>query len=85
MTAEGVSAYFTPLDYVLYLFAVFVVMVVYYQWRWSKICKGNVQILVVQQGGGGEYQLAPRVGGEVSIENPHTGTVRTGTGHSPAV
>jgi len=52
-------------------------MVVYYQWKWAKTCKENIHVLVVQQGGGGDYFLAPKTGGEISIKNPHNNTTRT--------
>ena len=76
MTPETVNAWFTPFHYFVYLGTLFVAMVVYYQWKWAKTCKVNIQILVVQQGGGGDFQLAPKAGGSVSLKNPHTNTVR---------
>lgn len=77
VSPEAVSAWFTPFHYFVYLGTLFVGMVVYYQWKWSRICKKNIQVLVVQQGGGGEFQLAQKAGGEVSINNPNTNSVRT--------
>jgi hypothetical protein len=47
-------------------------MVVYYQWKWAKICKNNIQILVAQQGGGGSFELAPKEGGSVSLKQGET-------------
>lgn len=61
----------------LYLGVPFVLMVFYMQWRWAKVCKNNIQVLVAQQGGGGEFTLAPKTGGEVSIKNQFTNTTRT--------
>lgn len=77
MTPETVNAWFTPFHYFVYLGVLFVGMVVYYQWTWSQTCKNNIQVLVAQQSGGGEYVLAPKDGGSVSITNPQTGSVRT--------
>lgn len=77
MTPEAVNAWFTPFHYFVYLGALFVFMVTYYQWRWARICKNNIQVLVVQQGGGGNFELAPKTGGEISLKNPYTNTVRT--------
>lgn len=77
MTPETVNAWFTPFHYFVYLGTLFVIMVVYYQWKWAKTCKLNIQILVVQQGGGGDFQLAPKAGGSVSLKNPHSNTTRT--------
>lgn len=77
MDAATINAWFTPFHYIVYLGTVFIAMVVYCQWKWSKTCKNNIQVLVAQQGGGGEFFLAPKNGGEVTIKNPHTGTNRT--------
>lgn len=78
MTEAGLieATYFAPLHIFLYLFVVFVLLVVYYQWRWANTCKNNIQVLVAQQGGGGDYFLAPKSGGQVTITNPQTDDVR---------
>lgn len=77
MTGPEVEAsFFTPYHFFTYLFIIFVVMIVYYQWKWAKTCKNNIQVLVAQQGGGGDFFLAPKSGGEVSIKDPTTDTVR---------
>lgn len=77
MSPEEVNAWFTPFHYFVYLGSLVVCMVVYYQWRWANTCKNNIQVLVVQQGGGGDFQLAPKTGGDISIKNPHNNTTRT--------
>lgn len=77
MTPEEVNAWFTPFHYFVYLGSLFAGMVVYYMWRWASTCKNNIQVLVVQQGGGGSFQLAPKTGGDISIKNPHNNTTRT--------
>lgn len=77
MTGAEVNSWFTPFHYLVYLGAVFVGMVVYYQWKWADTCRKNIQVLVAQQGGGGEYILAPKGGGAVSITNPNSGSVKT--------
>lgn len=69
--------FFQPWHYIFYLAIIFMIMVVYYQFRWAKTCSNNIQVLVAQRGGGGEFILSPKVGGEVSIKNPHTDTIRT--------
>lgn len=71
------ATYFAPWHIGLYLFVVFVFMVVYYEWKWAKTCKNNIQVLVAQQGGGGDFFLAPKAGGQVTITNPQTDEVRT--------
>jgi len=76
--AELIKAtYFSNLHIFLYLFVVFVGMVVYYEWRWAKTCKNYIQVLVAQQGGGGDFFLAPKAGGQVTIKNPQTDEERT--------
>jgi hypothetical protein len=75
--AEVQSIFFGPLAYAFYLLAVFVGMVVYYEIKWSNTCDKNIQILVVLKGGGGDFQLAPKTGGNVTLKNPEDGTTRT--------
>ena len=76
--AELVEAqYFMPWHIALYLFVVFVIMVVFYQWKWAKTCKNNIQVLVAQQGGGGDFFLAPKAGGQVTITNQQIDEART--------
>lgn len=60
----------------LYLGVPFVLLIFYFQWRWARVCQRNIQLLVVEQGGGGSFILAPKTGGSVSIKNPTTGTSR---------
>ena len=70
--------WFQPWHVFLYLFVIFVVMVVFYEWRWAKTCSENIQILVAQTGGGGEFKLAPKTSsGSISLTNPNSNTVRT--------
>lgn len=77
MTPEEVNAWFTPFHYAVYLGVPFIGMIVYFQWRWANTCKNYIQVLLAQQGGGGSFFLAPRVGGEVSIKNPGSNTTRS--------
>lgn len=72
MDATTVTSWFTPFHYIVYLGTLFVAMVVYYQWKWAKICKNNIQVLVAQQGGGGAFELAPKEGGSVTLKQGET-------------
>ncbi len=75
--AELVNQWFTPFHYFVYLGTLFVLMVTFYQWKWTRTAKNSILVLVAQQGGGGSFSLAPKTGGEVSIKNPQTGFTRT--------
>ncbi len=68
--------YFQTWHIILYLIPVFVCMVVYFQWKWSKECDQNIQVLEALSGGGGAFYLAPKSGGSIEIKNPHNDTVR---------
>lgn len=76
MTAEGINAYFTPLDYILYLVVIFVIMVTYYQWRWTKDCRENVKLLVVRADGSSDEILVPKEGNSVTLQHPKTGLTK---------
>jgi len=76
ITPEMVNAYFTPLDYLWYLMAVFGGMVVYYQFKWAKTCKRNIMLLVAKSDGHGDFILAPQEGGSVTITNMNNGDMR---------
>ena len=74
VTPEVVNAYFTPLDYILYLFAILVLMIVYYQWRWASTCKNKVLVLVVHSDGSSHTVLVDKQGASVTLTNPKTGS-----------
>jgi len=76
ITPEAVNAYFTPLDYFLYLFAVFALMVVYYQWRWARTSRQNILVLVVHSDGSSHHELVKKEGASVSLKNPETGATK---------
>ena len=76
MNAEAVNAYFTPLDYFMYLGAILVIMVTYYQWRWWKDCKDNVMLMIVHADGSTDQELVPKEGSSVTLQNPRTGTTK---------
>ena len=70
--------WFQPWHIMGYLFVVFVLMVLFYEWRWANTCSNNIQVLVAKMGGGGDFQLAPKSsGGQISLTNPNSNTVRT--------
>jgi len=75
--AATVQSYFTPLHYLLYLGIIFVVMVVFYEWKWTKDCRDSVLLLVVRTDGSTRKLLVPKEGGSVTIKNPKNDTVRT--------
>lgn len=76
MTPESIGAYFTPLDYFWYLLAIFVAMVVWYQFKWAKTCRTKVLVCIQKADGHGDYQLADQKGGSVSLKDPHSNTTR---------
>ena len=76
MSAEAVNAYFTPLDYFMYLGAILVVLITYYQWRWWKDCKDNVMLMIVHADGSTDQELVPKDGSSVTLQNPKTGTTK---------
>lgn len=76
ITPEAVNAYFTPLDYFLYLFLVFALMVVYYQWRWTSTARQNILVLVVHSDGSSRQVLVKKEGASVSLTNPKTKTTQ---------
>lgn len=61
----------------LYLGIPFVLGVFVMQWKWARTCERYIRVLVAQKGGGGEFRLAPKEGGEVTITDDNTGSVRT--------
>lgn len=74
--ADIVNAWFSPFHYFVYLGTLMVLLIVFLQWKWSRVAKNNILLLITQQGGGGEYILSPKSGGEVTIKNAKTGIVR---------
>ena len=74
--AAKVNSIFSPANYIIFLVLLVVGLVTYYQWRWGKTCRDNVQVVVVRADGHGDYELAPQSGGSVSLRNPRNNTVR---------
>lgn len=77
VTPDQVNAWFTPIAYILYLGSMLVGMTVYYQWKWTKVCRTKVLVLVKKADGHGDYDLADQDGGSVSLTNPNSNTIRT--------
>lgn len=48
----------------------------YLQYRWAKESERNIQVLVVKAAGGSSYQLVPKEGGSIQLENKTTGTIK---------
>ena len=76
-TAAKINSYFNPVTIALFLGAILVGMVVYFQWRWGKEVSENVQLLIVRSDGHGDYQLVPQHGGSVSLTSQHNDSVKT--------
>lgn len=77
MTGAEVQAnYFTPFHYFVYLTAIFILMVVYYEWQWANKVRDYVKVIVVKSDGGTDTHYAPKDGNTVSITNPKTGTTK---------
>ncbi|MBU2249375.1 MAG: hypothetical protein KKD77_21685 [Gammaproteobacteria bacterium] len=77
MTGEELAAnYFGPMNWALYILAMLVIMVLYYQWTWAKTRKHNVLLLVARADGHGDFMLAKQTGGCVALKNPNTSTTR---------
>jgi len=64
------------LNAAIFLGIPFVLLIFVGQWHWARVCDRNIQVLVAQRGGGGNYMLAPKEGGVVAIRNPETGETR---------
>jgi hypothetical protein len=74
--AEIQAAYFSPFHLIMYLVIIFILMIVYYQWKWSKHCAENVRVLVVMPDGSTETEYAPKTGNYVALKVPESNTVR---------
>ena len=73
MTGAEIQAnYFGPLNYFLYLFVIFVLMIVYYQWQWHKKSKKYVKLVVIQPDGSSDVEYVLKEGNTVSITNKET-------------
>jgi len=68
-------AWFQPWHFILYLFVVFTVMVVYYEWRWAKTAREKILALIARSDGSSYSVLVPKSGGSVSLQKPGTDTV----------
>ena len=77
MTGADIQAtYFSPFHFILYLVIIFVAMIIYYQWQWSKRCATSVRVLVVQPDGDTKTEYAPKSGNYVALRVPESNTVR---------
>jgi translation elongation factor EF-1beta len=77
MTGAEVQAnYFSPLNYFLYMFVIFALMIAYYQWQWHKKAKDCVKLVIVQPDGSSDVDYVPKEGNTVSITNKDTGLTK---------
>lgn len=77
MTVEGINAWFTPIHYYVYLGTLFAILVVFYQWKWARICKKNIRVLVVHPDGSSHFELCSKGSGScIEIKDPKSNTTR---------
>jgi hypothetical protein len=77
MTGPEIQAtYFSPFHFLMYLILIFVAMVVYYQWQWSKRCNKEVRVWIVQPDGSADTAYAPKTGSYVSLKVPDSNSTR---------
>ena len=62
---------------VLYLGVPIVVIIFWLQYKWAKVCDKNIKVIIAMESGGANTVLAPKSGGEITIEDPETNTTRT--------
>jgi len=74
--ADIQAAYFSPFHFILYLVLIFVALIIYYQWQWSKRCATSVRVLVVQPDGDTKTEYAPKSGNYVALRVPESNSVR---------
>src|SRR3990172_706047 len=46
-------------------------------WKWERMCRKNIKVLEIKEGGGSEVFYVLKQGGEVSIINKEMGVTRT--------
>jgi hypothetical protein len=67
-----INLWFDGFHIAVYLAVIFITMIVYYQWKWAKVCKENIQLLIAQQGGGGSFQIVPKEGNIATFKQGDT-------------
>ncbi len=73
---ETIKQWSDPFHFIVYLFVLFVGMIIYYEWKWSKEALNNVLLEVVKGDGHASYELVPIEGSAVTLTNPKTGKVK---------
>jgi len=66
----------SPVAYGFYLGAIFVLMVLYYEWAWTRKCRNFVRVLVVKHDGTTETEYAPKQGAYVSLKQKDSATLK---------
>lgn len=69
--------WFEPWHLIMYCFILFVLMVVYYQWRWAKTVRMNVLALLVRSDGSTYSVLVSKREGSVNLKDQATGVTKT--------
>lgn len=68
MDVATINSWFDAFHMIVYMATLLVSMIVYYQWKWSKICKTSVLLQKIEIVGGCTYTLVPKSGdGSISM------------------
>ncbi len=82
MSVDAINYLFTSPVFVLVALAAMVtvtfsVMFIVLSWRWNRTTQEKTLVLVAGMTGGGRFMLADKNGGEVSVPDPRSATIRT--------
>lgn len=73
---EVQAAFFSPFHFIIYMVIVVTVLVVWYQWQWSKKVTRFIKVLVVKPDGSTDTEYAPKTGNYVALRIPESNSVR---------
>lgn len=69
--------WFQPWQIIMYLVILFSLMVVYYQWKWSKTCREKILLLLVRSDSTTYSVLVPKSEGEVTLKDRVTNRTKS--------